>query len=460
MSELKDLLDNTIITAPNVKKEDIPFKFAMDAYSGTSFSPEIRAYREQLDYINHMNNVYANLSKQAKTNEQQSMLKDEFERYRQGYVRHQLDYLSAHSRVFSTMITGPSNFPTRTMEKRNQIVNNRLNEWVEYDKKAQKAIIKKLNPTMYGISSDRTDAIDLLKKELETKKKAHDIMIKANKIIRKKHNNPEDTINELQKIGLSEADAKELIKPGVFGGSGGYYSFSLANSNASIKRIEKRIKDLEKRKSQSTQEFDFDGGIVIDNVEKNRIQIKYDSKPSPEIIAKLKSRGFHWTPSLGVWQRMRSNSANYAVKEIVGKITKRQTEQDNPIEETKEEIIVMPKLEIEKEEEKKPILMLPEYKEKRLAIPDNKLSELRAINAKRKPVSISRDNKAQNKITIDHNNPLVNRWKKSPGSMDVLGVDTPPNVIHITKFNHKSKRKNKTTKHNDQENVSQIRSIR
>ncbi len=78
-----------------------------------------------------------------------------------------------------------------------------------------------------------------------------------------------------------------------------------------------------------------------------------------------------------------------------------------------------------------------------LAIPAESLTTLRAVNNERKPSSISRDNAAQNKKTIESTDPRVEQWKRHPGSMDVLGVDTPPSVTKITsipKMRTKTKR--------------------
>ncbi len=77
-------------------------------------------------------------------------------------------------------------------------------------------------------------------------------------------------------------------------------------------------------------------------------------------------------------------------------------------------------------------LTVPEHKMTSLAIPAESLTKLRAVNNERRPSSISRDNAAQNKKTIESTDPRAEQWKRHPGSMDVLGVDTPPNVIKMT----------------------------
>jgi hypothetical protein len=75
---------------------------------------------------------------------------------------------------------------------------------------------------------------------------------------------------------------------------------------------------------------------------------------------------------------------------------------------------------------------MPQRKETGLAIPSESLTKLRDINTERKPTSIARDGKAQNKITIESTDPRTETWQKHPGSMDVLGVDTPAGVNKAT----------------------------
>src|SRR5258708_34518824 len=46
----------------------------------------------------------------------------------------------------------------------------------------------------------------------------------------------------------------------------------------------------------------------------NRLQIFFPEIPSEAIRGELKSNGFRWSPTLGAWQRHRSNRATYLAK--------------------------------------------------------------------------------------------------------------------------------------------------
>ena len=72
----------------------------------------------------------------------------------------------------------------------------------------------------------------------------------------------------------------------------------------------------------------------------------------------------------------------------------------------------------------------------------DKTTNLQSIHESRSPLSQSSDERQTNLVTIDPDDPKVERWKRDPGSMDVRGIDTPDTP---TKGN-KNKKAKKTTK--------------
>lgn len=138
-----------------------------------------------------------------------------------------------------------------------------------------------------GISSDAPDAIDLLREKLAKLEEVQAMMKQEN-----------------AKAG------RGTPKP--------YPPYALSNNNANIRRVKARISELEKRALQSSREWEFEGGRLVDSVEENRVQVFFDEKPEAEIRMQLKSRGFHWSPRSGAWQRMRGGWALVDAKRIVG----------------------------------------------------------------------------------------------------------------------------------------------
>lgn len=102
-----------------------------------------------------------------------------------------------------------------------------------------------------------------------------------------------------------------------FCGRIGFPDYMLANNNANIRRLEGRIKSLQKTKSQGTRESENKFFKVKENVEAMRIQLFFEGKPEPEVRDILKSNGFRWAPSVGAWQRQLNNNGKYAVERVI-----------------------------------------------------------------------------------------------------------------------------------------------
>lgn len=158
-----------------------------------------------------------------------------------------------------------------------------------------------------AISSDNPEAIQLLKNKLDNLTRLQEIYKQANKIARSKQLQ-ESKVLALIKLGFKESLALEVMEKGID-------SFRLTNNNANINRIKKRILALEKQANEHTTEENPAEGIkVIDNVEDNRLQVFFDSKPSEEVRKYLKSNAFKWSPLNGCWQAFRNG---YKKREII-----------------------------------------------------------------------------------------------------------------------------------------------
>jgi hypothetical protein len=95
--------------------------------------------------------------------------------------------------------------------------------------------------------------------------------------------------------------------------------YTLPYIGKDIKRIKDRIAQLERLDSQPAEEdIPFNGGIIHENADINRLQIIFDSIPDPEVRANLKRWGFKWARSEKAWQRLRGANALYAAKRALG----------------------------------------------------------------------------------------------------------------------------------------------
>jgi hypothetical protein len=121
----------------------------------------------------------------------------------------------------------------------------------------------------------------------------------------------------IAECGQRDHSARELLKPD-FAGRIGFPDYALTNNGANIRRMQARLKGLANESGRPSATVEFAGGRVEDNAEECRVRIYHDVKPPEGTIAKLRMYGFHWTPSLGCWQRLRNDSARYAATQITG----------------------------------------------------------------------------------------------------------------------------------------------
>lgn len=63
----------------------------------------------------------------------------------------------------------------------------------------------------------------------------------------------------------------------------------------------------------------FQGAEILADEHLDRLQIKFDGKPSEEVRNDLKKSGFRWSPHYGVWQRQLTNDAMWNAKRILNK---------------------------------------------------------------------------------------------------------------------------------------------
>ena len=214
------------------------------------------------------------------------------------------------SRVPSVLVAGLSNFPVRKKEKQNAARQRNMEEYRDIQ-----GILDKIRGAgTGGVSADAPDAVAKLKAKLESLEDSHATMKAVNAYYRKHGTLDGCPIlggDALEKVKASMArDWRKDPKP--------FESYSLSNNSAEIRRLKKRIKDLERRADAPADGWSFDGGRVNINREVNRLQIIFDEKPAEDLRAELKHNGFKWAPSQNAWQRQLTDNAMYAVKRING----------------------------------------------------------------------------------------------------------------------------------------------
>lgn len=305
----------------------IPLSLAVGAFNGVSHSPEGRGARAVQGYESECAQDVAKLREQAEKGGTLSLVDEEIARYVAGYRRHACAYLASSSRCVSSFIAGPSNFPVRRMQKRNDIAHKRMVEHSEFRARALKAAIRNLRPDLRPIMSGDADAIERLEAELRQAERRQAFMAAANKIVRAFYkagyrdasSGPEwgrylEKLNELRP--LSEAQAVELLKPD-FCGRIGFADYELSNNGANVRRIAARIAGLQVAKAAPVVERESESGVRLeDDPPANRVRLFFPGKPVEAIRSKLKASGFRWAPSIGAWQAYRNSRAMSVAQEV------------------------------------------------------------------------------------------------------------------------------------------------
>ncbi|MFT4093227.1 MAG: hypothetical protein QM640_06270 [Niabella sp.] len=76
--------------------------------------------------------------------------------------------------------------------------------------------------------------------------------------------------------------------------------------------------DLAKNRGEETEEIN--GAKLIRNYREDKVQIKFEGKPAPEILSQLNNRKFHWKRVEKILQRKLTNNAIADAENIVKRI--------------------------------------------------------------------------------------------------------------------------------------------
>lgn len=235
------------------------------------------------------------------------------------YARRLAEWENAYNRNTascpSVFIAGASNFPVHKKEKQNAR-EGRL--WGEYDE--IKAILDKIESVGTGAVDLRDpNAREMLADQLQRYQAQLD-QSKAINAYYRKHKSfdgcPHISAERAAKYNAELADAKAR----------GYVmdnpvpSYELTSIRCKIKRLQARLEELDKRAEEAADPQEntaFDGGEIVRNIEADRLQIIFDSKPDEEMREKLKSSGFRWSHRFGAWQRQLTDNAERAARQLL-----------------------------------------------------------------------------------------------------------------------------------------------
>lgn len=289
-------------------------KLADRSHAWTSMEPEVRAKQEIAGFGQYVQEVYEGLKKAAHSEAQKAFVEAEIKTFQDRFAKYYNELLARKGNCASTFITGGSGFNVRRAEKANDAEHAKYEEMIEFQDRAQAAILRELRKMAI---EEAGGELEVLKKKLADAEKNQEYMKLANAILRKKTTKEEKIKEIMEKTGLSEATVSQVFKANCYGDIG-FERFELTNNNANIRRMQERVKELEKKEATPSEDIPFEGGTIADNADLDRVQINFNTKPNEAMIAKLKGEGWRWSPSNSAWQRKRTDMALRSARRLVG----------------------------------------------------------------------------------------------------------------------------------------------
>lgn len=260
------------------------------AYSGTSFSPEVRAESCVLEFSEELDADLKELGSGSG-------------HYAEKYIGHLRTWALRRSRCMSPMITGPARFPTESNMKK---MTYEHNAWIEFRRWRERYIRRASAEKTKSPEEELDDALEAFEKE----RAYHEMMLGVNRIVRGKMSQEEKLTEMLETFGLHQDTCLKLIL------DSGFQSFSLTNHNNKVKRLEEKVLIMKTRiqRKETFSKIIFPGGSI--DIENDRVVIRHDERPEKEVIEKLRSNGFRWSPNWHCWCRKHTGNAIVAAKRI------------------------------------------------------------------------------------------------------------------------------------------------
>lgn len=323
----KEMLERHPEIAPYF--HDIDRHTSANAFNNTSHSPERRGAGLRASYalelLSDKNNVIAAVAAAQRRGAEivdyhESILTVWFTGHRAGLKSKYLDYLYSHSRVASSFICGPANFPVARNRKRSDAADRKYEAIGEFRQLSIKRVLKELLPFGDGtsIKSNDPNASSKIQGKIESLETQRDHMKKVNAIVRKyyKHGSPEVTPEQREQCrqelaaltGQPLAAVDTMLKPNYMGRVIPFEPYEFSNLGAEIRRLKTRTEEVEQIQSTTIND-EFANGISVDLSDDQKICIHFGFKPDEATRTTLKRHAFKWSRARTAWVRKLTSNA-------------------------------------------------------------------------------------------------------------------------------------------------------
>jgi len=258
--------------------------FMIESYRNISFNGERRGEND-FEY-------YSNLLK-----EDLEKLGENKGKYEEKFIRKVMLIFQRQSRCASSMIVGPARFNVSKHEKLWQSTDRARDDFYFWRTKYFKLVNRErtLSPEA---------ETDKCLEELERLENRKIIFQQADKIKDK-----DEKIKFLESESFLVNDVMWCIEKG--------YKLSTTNLTTKIRERKKRLEILKNRikRKETFEKLIFKGGFI--DIENDRVIIVHDEKPSREVIERIKSSGFRYSPKMKNWCRKHTGNAIYETTKLL-----------------------------------------------------------------------------------------------------------------------------------------------
>lgn len=276
--------------------------FIRSAHSWISFTPDVRATQYVREYSELLQSDLDSLGENQGN-------------YKEKFITHFRAWINAKSNCASSAITGGSGFNVRRAEKANNREHARRNDFFMFREKYFKSVNRQrtLSPE---------EELDLALEKFDRLSNLQELMKSSNALVRKmdfKELSKDEIEQQITHVMNKEDYPEDFIKELLSFNRYGYIfpSFRLTNNNAKVKGALQKVETMKRRieTKENFEDIKFSGGYIT--IADDRVKIFHDEKPSQDIIQKLKSNGFRWSPFWKCWCRKHTAVAIQVAKQVI-----------------------------------------------------------------------------------------------------------------------------------------------
>jgi hypothetical protein len=147
------------------------------------------------------------------------------------------------------------------------------------------------------IRYDDPNALEKILKKRQYLIDQHNKMIKANKA------------HIILTAAFTNDEIAEIVQRIASNNGKPYSDEDIWQNNSARRRIGQRLEILKKRLSIASKTHEFNGGSVVFNSRKNKVQIRFDEPAGFKLKAVLAEQGFRYFIKTKTWDRLLSNDA-------------------------------------------------------------------------------------------------------------------------------------------------------